>query len=178
MIFHICDRPETAGRRRKMRRFSAASGMGLLLALLVLLGLAPGALAQQAVSWPQQITHEGNIVTVYMPALDSLTGTRLTGRSRIAVQRLGDSAQDKGQAWFSAAIAIDRTRGLLRINSIQILRVESGQLGASEARAIASVIESKVAAVGIVLPLAPVLSLVSRLPTRQRKPTLPFPRRA
>lgn len=114
---------------------------------------------EKAFSWPHSFVVEGWVVQVHAPSLESVSDTRLKGRSRVSISKSGN-APSSGSAWFTASISTDQQARLIRVLGVQVDHTQIPDLAPAEARAIAAVIESQVGSAGIVLPLDRVLANV------------------
>lgn len=132
--------------------------LSLVFCLALTLGLTSAIAQGTQLWWPLEIVVEGKAVKVNAPQLQSLTETALKGRSRVSVEIVKGGDPSVGSAWFTASVTTDKSARLLRVIGLRVDRTQVPELSSSDARAIATVIESRVRAAQIVLPLDHVLA--------------------
>jgi hypothetical protein len=82
---------------------------------------APGAQAEGV--WPRQIEANGAVVLIYQPQIDSWQGNRLSARSAVAVRPPNSQSASFGVVWITARTAVDKERGVVLLDDIQIPKV-------------------------------------------------------
>src|SRR5262245_59662112 len=89
-------------------------------------GSAPPAASQTVPAegaWPREIQANGATVLVYQPQIDSWQGNRLEARAAIAIRRPGAAEPSFGVVWITARTDIDKERGMVVLQDIQIPKV-------------------------------------------------------
>ena len=92
-------------------------------------GSATPAAGQTAVpaegAWPREMQANGSTVLVYQPQIDSWQGNRLEARAAVAIRRPGATQPSFGVVWITARTDIDKERGLVVLQDIQIPKVNA-----------------------------------------------------
>jgi hypothetical protein len=73
--------------------------------------------------WPREFEHSNAKVVVYQPQFDSYEGTRVKGRSAVAITRAGAKKPVFGAVWFEATADIDRDERVVDFREITVPRV-------------------------------------------------------
>jgi hypothetical protein len=92
-------------------------------------GSAAPSVGQAAVpaegAWPREIQANGATVLVYQPQIDSWQGNRLEARAAVAIRRPGAAQPSFGVVWITARTEIDKERGMVVLEDIQIRKVNA-----------------------------------------------------
>ena len=116
-----------------------------LIAIVLLLGVALSAGAQE-LGWPQEIvTQNQETITVYQPQVEEFTGIFLAGRAAVSVKAPAtNDAPVFGAIWFEARIDTDRDARTAVIRDVDILDVRFADASDEQMQKLADLIESRI----------------------------------
>ncbi len=116
--------------------------------LAATLGLLGGTAPQdeEGLSWPREFTHEGYLVVVYQPQLETFEGDNLTGRTAVSVVPPGQSEPVFGAVWFDAIVETDREERTVEIGDVTIPRVRFPDASEEQTQALADVLSEQATA--------------------------------
>jgi len=77
-----------------------------------------------ATEFPKQILFGETSVLVDAPLVESLEGDRLKARGTVRFQRAGDMEPAVANVWYDAVVAVDHSRRLVTLTSVQVPRLQ------------------------------------------------------
>jgi len=128
--------------------------------LAATLGLLGGSAPQdeEGLAWPREFTHEGYLVVIYQPQLETFEGDNLTGRTAVSVVPPGQNEPVFGAVWFDAIVETDREERTVTIEDVTIPRVRFPDATEEQSQALADVLAKESTAWEMVVSLDNILT--------------------
>ncbi len=84
----------------------------------------PATAASDDNAWPREYTADKNTVTMYQPQIDKWDNNRLEARVAVSVQTEAAAQPTFGVVWIGARTEVDKGKGLVTLEDIEILKTD------------------------------------------------------
>ncbi|WP_205743056.1 carbohydrate-binding family V/XII [Halioglobus maricola] len=106
-----------------------------------------------AIDWPQQVTVDEGILTVYQPQPESLSGNTLQGRAAMSITPKGKSEQIFGAFWFESRVETDRSSDTALVVDIKVTKVRWPDSKDAQEQRFTALVEAAVPSTGFEISL-------------------------